>query len=379
MHIIFYGQLGLSQLHDKDASTAENRVEAIARHLVQEGHAVTVLGTTPYLASGNYHGIELQKIPSLNPEKPGGWFYLALGLVYILWHKPDVIHVHTTRAALLVALAAWFLRDTRVVWTIDALPTSRVQKWLLKPLTYKLQPSLTTPLRTLQYRLLVEDGVQATYIPDGYHEPIISPIASARFGLRKEQYSVALVTSLAAARFVAKAYTATKTRKKIIVIGLEKSQVMRLRKQFPLVSLVTGDSLLVTSRIRRSLIASAAAVIIGDDTVAQTVLLETMHYERVVVALNDPRYQETLGLTARFVAPGDSVGLTKAIQAATATSSVAKKRAVAAGIRAQHHFLWPRVIEDYETLYAPHVRAVLIDSIQARPLVQRVNPRVQYS
>ncbi len=373
MNIMFYGQLGLPSLSQKDLSSPENRVEALARHLAAEGHNVTVLGTAPYLASGNFHGITLKRLPSLNPEKPGGWFYLGLGLFYILRKRPHVVHIHTWRAVFLATLARWFLRDMRIVWTISELP---IPQFVVKLLTTHHQLLTTTNQRSLQYRLLVEYGVRATYVPDGYHQPVVPAISAARFGLRKEQYCVALVESPTALRAIAKAYKATKTRKKLVVLGLDDTAVKRLKRSYPF---LTSYTLLITSRIRRSLLAQAAAVIVGDTTISHTVLLEAMHHQRPLIALNEPRYQEVLGTTARYWAGKRENDLTSTLKNLLGSAVSRQEKGLAARIRAQHHFTWPRVMEDYEILYAPQVRAVLIDSVQASQPVRQTGPRVQYS
>lgn len=342
MNIIFYGQLGLPQLHTQDQNTTANRVEALARHFVQDGHKVTVLGTAPSVSSGKYHGIELKCLPSLNPQKPGGWFYLVLGLVSILRSRPDVVHVHGWHAALLLALVPWFLRDTRVIWTVDHVP---LPYQLIRLITH--DPLLiTTPQRSLQYRLLVEYGIKATYIPDGYEEPPASDIALKHFALKKNRYCVALVSSPSAVRRLQKAYHNSTTRRPLIV----------LRRATP--------------RVRRTLINSAAVVLLGDDSVSQTVLLEAMHAQRTIIAPTYPLYQELLGTTGQYYAPRDAAGLTEAIRNAVTNAGAQQKWGQAAHTRATHHFTWPRLVDDYNILYAPQVRAVLLDSVHVRPRVQ---------
>lgn len=349
MNIIFFGQLGLPPLQLTPSSSRESRVEALARLAASDGHNVSVLGTSGYLSYGNYYGIELKHIPSLNPQKPGGWAYLLLGLAHLLWIQPDTIHVHDNRAALLLTLTRFLFHDTRIVWTIDAVPSkvSGFTRLVLSTITYNLSPHITTPSRTLQYHLLTEYDIKATYIPDGYEEPTVAPIALSHFGLRKGQYSVAIGGSDAALQRVKKAYKNAKTRKQLIIIKQK------------------------TPRAMRSLISGAAAVVIADESVSTTLLLEAMDASRAIIAPSLAAYQEILGTAGQYVAPRDIVGLTAALNKVVTSPSAQAQWGEKAHTRATHHFTWPRVMEDYHTLYIPHVRPVLLDSVQPRPLAQR--------
>jgi glycosyltransferase involved in cell wall biosynthesis len=364
MNITFFGQLGLPKLRDKDRGGLANRIEAVARQLVADRHEVTVFGTAPYLSSGNYHGIDLQRRASLNPEKPGGWVYLVFCLISMVRRPVDVIHIHSYRAALLLSLTRFLFPHARVVWTIDAIPRWNIEFRILNLGIRHMM--VTTPSRTVQYRLLVEHGVKATYIPDGYHQPVVPPIPVTRFGLRAGQYCVALVDSPEALRVVAKAYAAAKSRKKLVVLQLETSSIKRLRKKYPfLVFLDSKFEILnssLTPRVRRSLIAGAAAVIVGDNTTSPSVLLEAMDAKRAIIAINEPRYQETLGTAGQYFAAKDSKGLTAALRRILADATAQSTLGQAAATRAERHFTWPRLVEDYHTFYAPVVRPVLLDS-----------------
>jgi len=391
MKITFFGQLGLPQPSERDGSTAVNRVEALARQFALEGHRVTVFGTAPYLSSGNYHGVELKQFPSLDPTKPGGWIYLVFGLIFLFFHPAEVVHVHGWRAAFLLFLTTRFLfRNTRIVWTIDALPVSRMERIVLSPITSYLSPSITTSSRTLQYRLLVEYNVRAAYVPDGYAVPKVADISVARFGLKKNSYVVALVNSPHALRRVAKAYAASKTRKKLVVLQSPIGEYKRLQKKYPFIKLMGHEkSILVlavnsradrsrnqletdyslSGRTRRSIIANAAAVIIGDDEVSTAILLEAMHAKQAIIALNNSRYQEIMGVTGQYFAAQDRHGLASALMGVLTDAPRQTQWGRLAAKRAQRHFTWPRIIEDYHTLYAPAVRPVPMDSAYLVPIL----------
>lgn len=344
MKITFFGQLGLPA---RAAGLPHgSRVEALSRQLVQAGHSVTVLGTYPYITGSNYHGVKLIRIPSLNPQKPGGWVYLIFSLLYLLAQRPDVIHVHTWPAALLLSLTRWLFPNARVIWTIDVLRSS---KYGLRITSYGLQnTTLTTPSRTLQYQLLTEYELRATYIPDGYHESAAPDIELNHFGLKKGQYCLAVGKSDAALRWVKKTYKGAKTHKKLVVLTP------------------------ATPRARRTLMKNTAAVIIADETVSTSDLLEAMHNRRAIIAPTYPLYQEILATTGQYYAPRDATGLIQAINNVASDTKAQKSWGDAAAPRARRHFTWPRLAEEYSVLYAPAVKAVPLDSVH-------LNPRVQYS
>lgn len=359
MKITFFGQLGLPTGLSAGATAKTelaglphgSRVEALSRQFVQDGHSVSVLGAYPYVTAGNYHGVKLIRIPSLNPEKPGGWVFLTLGLLYLLAKRPNVIHVHTWPAALLFSLTRWLFRDTRIVWTIDSLPTAQRwhKKWILQTINYKLQTSLTAPTRTIQYRLLVEYGIKAHYIPDGYHESAAPDIELSHFGLKKGQYCLAIGTSDSALRWVKKTYQGAKTTKKLVALTPS------------------------PPRARQTLVNNAAAIIIADDTVSSTDLLEAMHNQKAIIAPVWPLYQEILATTGQYYAPRDAAGLMQAINNVAANAKAQKRWGDAAASRARRHFTWPRLAEEYSVLYAPQVRLVPLDSIYVSHIPQSVS------
>ena len=387
MKIAFLGQLGLPKLNHSDDSAVAARVEAVARELAAEGHQVTVFGTLPYLSAGNYHGIELRRYPSLDPTQPGGWTYLVFCLLYLLRHRFDVLHVHTFRAAFLLSRVPFLFRHTRLVWTVDELPKNRFEK--LVAAGYRSAPvlpagarrarsrrayfTITTPSRAIQYRLLVEYGVKAIYIPDGYRLPVAPNIAVSTFGLKKNSYVVALVnaTSPAALRLVARAHARSKTRKKLVVFQTEEGANKRLKKKFPLLVFLNSKFIILppepTPRLRRSVIAGAAAVILGDDSVSPATLLEAMDSGRAVVAVNKPAYQEIVGVTGRYFASQDSAELASILGDILSDPRQQAAWGKKAHKRAQRHFTWPRIVEEYQTLYAPLVRVVPLDSAYLVP------------
>ncbi|MGH7928396.1 MAG: glycosyltransferase family 4 protein, partial [Candidatus Binatia bacterium] len=221
MNIFFFGQNGIfgQALVHQNA----RRVWALAQLLAERGNQVTIFTAkvhNPGKLAGIGH-IRLVALPSFNPEKPGGWLYLLLGLRHIWHEQPEVVHIHGWKAAFLVRLAALLSPETAYVWTISALPQK--PKWILKILYFLfchgVFDAISTPSRQLQYRLLTEYKTRVAYIPDGYREPVLSNIPSKRWGRRHGQYCLAVVSSSQESKWIIEAYKQSKTRKKLLIVS----------------------------------------------------------------------------------------------------------------------------------------------------------------
>lgn len=334
MQITFYGQLGLPLLTQRKQDTAEHRVEALALKLADEGHEVTILGTSPFLKDGNYHGINLKFIPSLVPDQPGGWFYLLLSLFYLWRTQPAVLHVHTAPAAHLLALTKWLFPETVIVYTVDNL-----QRRASFHMPHFALSNITTPSRTLQYRLLTQHGIRATYIPDGFTLPVLPALKPSFFNLKKGQYVVLLASQPKAIRQAKQAYKKTRSKKQLV-----------LASKF-------------SGREKRSLISHAAAVILADDTTPTQTVLETMNSQKAIIASNESRYQELLGTCAQFYKTGDMATLTQALRQVIAKPKNQTIWGKKAQQRACSHFTWQRILPEYLTTYTPNHRIVPVDSV----------------
>lgn len=336
MQITFYGQLGLPLLTRREQDTPERRVEALAVQLADEGHQVTILGTSPYLSGGNYHGIELQAITSLDPEQPGGWTYLLLGLFRLITSQPGVIHVHTARAAFLLFLTRWLFPETKIIYTIDDLPR-RLTSFPIPSFPFLT----TTPSRALQYRLLIRHGIRAIYVPDGFTPPALPDLRPNFFNLKKGQYAILLASHPKAIRQAKQAYKKTGSKKQLVLATK------------------------LSGREKRSLIAHAAVVILADNTIPSQTVLETMNNKKAIIAVNDSRYQELLGTTAQFYKTGDSATLAQAVRQVIAKPKIQATWGQKAHQRASNHFTWQRILPEYLTAYVPQHRLIPLDSVQS--------------
>lgn len=360
MKILFLGQLGLATT--SPATAQQRRLGALAQELARQGHQVTILGTPPYVRreTPNYFGATILTRPSLNPQKPGGWFYVLQGIITLWRQQPHVTHLHGWRAASLIWLMAVLSPETNFIWTIDSLPRRNFRTRLTAWQAQRLCNAITTPTRCLQYEVLQSFKLRTTFIPDGYQADVLRPLPLKPFRLRPSNYTLLLTTNPAVIRKAARAYRQAKSRKKLAFLSNTAKSLVRSRRATLLHPVGTP-----TGRKLRTLLANAAAIIVPDTTTSLETLLEAMDTSRPIIACNHPLYQETLGVTATFYNPKDPRGLATAIKSVFTSPQKSSALGRAAATRARRHFLWPHIIPEYITLYRyAEVKRVPVDSLQ---------------
>lgn len=361
MRILFIGQLGLPLLRQRDVTTAESRVAQLAPALAAKGHAVKVLGTAPYVAGTglNYHGVQVQRIASLNPQQPGGWLYLLRSALAAWRFRPAVIHAQGWRAAGLARVARLGNRQATIVWTQDtelALP-----RWIARWVAYGVD-EITATTRQVQYQLLTTYGIRAAYIPHGYTTSALPAVSPRHFGIRASRFNVLLAESVADVRRVAKAYKQSGMRTKLVVLQAESGAYRRLARQYSFLQFVGP----ITGRGRRSLIEQSQMTIV-DGRVSAQVILESMVQGAVLVAANHPLAQELLGTAARFYSLR---GVESLVHALKQLGSGDKQLARSVKKRAQTHFALERVLSEYLASYQAYRRVVSIDSVKRPSFTQ---------
>lgn len=331
MHIFF--------LHQGEVRTA-----ALAKQAAKNGHIVTI--STPNTAISNeslaFTGARLLKLSSLDPRIPGGYFYTLLACAKALISRPDTIVVQDWKAALVLRPFLLLLQKTCAVWVIDDMPprfATRIASGF---------DQFCATSRTVQYRLLTQYNVTSTYIPDGYTVPELVDISSKTVGLTKEKYAVALTQDKKEIQRIARAFAATKTRKKLVVFGAGKSSAKITYIHAPL-----------TSRLATSIVRQAGIVITADSA-QSPLLLQAMDAGRHIIATTDSLHEELLGVTAKYYAPTDYKQLTTLLKDGFKTLSANRP----ALLRAKHHFTWNKIGQEYERAYK-HKKAILVpfDSI----------------
>src|SRR3989344_4864362 len=307
MKILFLGQKGIPPLRPAGSAgqaAREHRVEALASALAAAGHKVTVTCAQPFVSRHlrRFNGVALRHVFSLNPLLPGGWVHSFLTLRVVGKAASDVVHVHGWRQAVLAPLSVLINPEATFIWTVDTLPARvGVVYVLVARWAAKMFDVTCAPTRELQYRLLTEFGIRAQYVPDGYTPEALPPVPAAHFGLRKGQYCVLTTTDITDIRWVTKGYEQAKSRKKLVVFAEKTPALSRPARRHPFLIFVSEAG----RRVRASLIAQAAAVIVtGNETDSETVLT-AMDSGVPLVVTATPLFSELVGATAPVVKPGD--------------------------------------------------------------------------
>ena len=351
----------------------EARVHNLAISAVYSGHEVFVGTTSPYSSASlrNLGAIELVHRASLNPEKSGGWLYLWFSFLSALRIKPSVVHFHGLPAPLFARLIAFFYPETTLIWTVSSLAnwsTFRVR--LFSFFTGGVFDGITTPSRQLQYRLLVEYGIKALYVPDGYEIPLLEDIPARNFGLRKGQYVFALAQDRKTCAWTVKAYNNTSTRKQL-VFGVYKKEAWQtsLERRHSFVRFIQ----ISPGRAFTSLIRQSHALLALDLKTPTWALLLAMETKLPVVAITNPLYEETLGTAGLFTASFDVAELEDILHAVIKRDAplTVRQKLYLGAKRARGHFTRERIWQEYLPLYYyPAVRYVPMDSVQRMPHVR---------
>ncbi len=358
---MFIGQLGLRVDSKSPATPRELRIAALGRALIAAGHQVTVTGASPYVSSylTNYHGMSLHRVFSLNPQQPGGWLYLLLSLLVLWRQQPAVAHFHSWKAASMVWLAALLAPQTTMVWTLDIFPNR--YRWLATIIARqanRIVDVITVPTRTLQYRVLHSFNIATQYIPDGFSFPTLKDLPLTSFGLRQGQYCLLLAQSEDAIRAGIRAYAASKTRKKLVILADPTKTWQRLINYKSFV-LFVGEK---QGRQLRTLVRQAAVVIASEDWPGVDTLLLAMQSGRSIIAANTSLNLETLGVTAQYYRSGKIKDMASLLRATVTTRNSQKAWGLKAKKRARL-FTWENIIPEYLAAYRYRaVQYVSLDS-----------------
>lgn len=370
MDILFIGQRGIPAIGNSSATASERRVEALAVQLARTSHTVAVTCARSFTVPAliRYNGVELLHRFALRSSISRDLLHGLLCCVAVWRRKPTIVHTHGWLSGALLPLSRLLSPFSVFVWTIDALPRRYyyLARWIARR-AEQFGTALTVPSRSLQYQLLYYFGVRAAYVPDGYTPPAVPDIPLRSFGVRKNQYTLALVDSLDDLPWIAQAYAACTTRKKLVVV-LDKPPRGRPRtRSYPFLHFVGVQH----ERPLRSLLRNAAVVVVGGQQIPAEMILQAMEAQRAIVSIAHPLYEEILGTTAQFVSLGNIDDLSMAL------GTVLKQRRIpiAAGKHAQRraraHFQWPRVAADYLILYrSPLAHRVSMDSVRQPSFTQ---------
>lgn len=353
MHIFFIGQQGILAQNSQDK--AERRVEALAELLSQQNFRVTVACTQTYTPKtiNRIGAIELYKLGNLLPK--------AAQIAMYLWRKkPDVVHVHNWKYAVYVRFFALLSPNTTYIWTVTHINESIFDK-LVALQARQAFDAISTPERTLQYKLLNILGIRATYIPDGYSSLKTPEIPASSHGLRKGTYVITTASQLADIELIARTYKQTGSRKKLVTFVSSKADARHLKRRFSFIHPVIAT---LHSRAAISLVRQSALLIAPT---ADELVLQAMDAERPIIAFTEPSLEEIVGTTAVISSSDNPVELEDILSKAAKHPKTYENMAKKADKRAKSHFRWERVLQEYASLYRHSaVRKVPIDSLIPR-------------
>lgn len=358
MKILFIGQKGIPAKHENDI--VEYRTQTLAHTLSRAGHQVYVACKKSYRKPflRNVNGIQCIYSGFSNHSLISKLLDIV-STIYIAWKlNPDVVHFQSWSSAAAVRIVALLRPKTTFIWTISHIPNNAFITQCIALQARAAFDAISTPYRDLQYKLLVEYGIRAQYIPDGYTRPVLVDIAPKHWSIRKNQYIFSTATTKLEAQSILNAYKALKSRRKLIFCTTDPSLLHLARRNKNIICLnpVFGRSL-------SSLVRQASVVIALEPIVPSSLLLQAMDAERPIIISTHPFHEEIVGTGAYIVPSQTQAGLEYALRLA-----LAQKVNTTASKRAKAHFTWPRVVEEYMILYSyPYIQRVPLDSAVQRP------------
>ncbi len=332
-------------MHIYHIGQKSTRVEPISLESLKNGHSVTV--ATPEPSHISMQGARILRIPSFDPRMPGGFLYCLFASIAAIFIKPNTIHVHSYMSATIIRILMPFLPNASTVWTISSLPR----------FTFGISfiasgfDQVCASSRTVQYRLLTVYNIKTTYIPDGYTASALPDINPKNVGLAKEKYAVLFAEDTKEIRRISQAFTAVKSRKKLVVFGKGRTTANITYIDAPL-----------TSRLAISIVRQAGLIITANPA-HSPLLLQAMDAGKQIIATTDSLHEEILGITGKYYKHSDYIQLTALIQDAFRSPFMNS----AAMLRVKRHFAWSKIAQEYERAYK-HSKAVLVpfDSIIAK-------------
>lgn len=303
MKIIFTGSRQALPLNTTTKNIRERRVLQQALSWSKTGHSPVIVGRG--FKAGVFQGVAIAKNS--------------------LFKQADIFHINGLKAVKKVWLKALLFPEALYIWTCDELPQSpsfysKIIIWQAS----KICDAVIAPTREIQYKLRVQYGVSAEYIPDGYRLPALKNLPPKHFNLRKNQYVLAWAGTSSTTR-VKRAYKGLKTRKPLVFIDPQ-----------------AGD------RAAQSLIANCAVLVLAE-LAPIGLILSAMAQGRAIAAATAALHEETLGVAARFFQPQDTKGL-HSILASLVNKPQVQKSLGAQALKRAVHFQQKRVISEYRRL-----------------------------
>lgn len=177
----------------------ETHVENLAPLLVKQGYDVTVLarkGYQPELTDNMYKGVKIKTLWSPKIKGAEAFLHTLWGVLYAVFKRPDILHIHAVGPSLFVPLARLF--GIKVVITHHG-PDYDRQKWggfakrllqLGEKFGSKYASEVIVISKTIQNLVKEKYSVDATLIPNGVVAPprVDTFTALKKYGLSQGKY-----------------------------------------------------------------------------------------------------------------------------------------------------------------------------------------------
>jgi glycosyltransferase involved in cell wall biosynthesis len=359
LRIAFIGGRGIIGKY----SGVESFYEKAGQALAARGYNVTAYCRSYFTPNvKEYEGIRIARLPTIRTKHLETFVHSLLSTVHACFSNYDVVHYHTLGPSLFSFLPRLFGKKTVV--TVQGLDWQR-KKWswfarmVLKTAEWTSAhfPNRTVVVsRVLQQHYRQRFRRPVSYIPNG--ADLVHRVAGshlAQFGLKSDDYVLFL------GRFspeknldlLIQAFEGVNTTMQLVLAGGSShtdKYVRELRShasdRIKFVDWLSGDEL-------GEVLTNAALFVLPSDMEGLSLaLLDAMAAGVCVLASNIPENREVIGDTGFTFAAGSVFDLHRKLTTLLADAPVRHKAGERARERIRQHFLWSRVREDLQCLYA---------------------------
>ncbi len=348
----------------------ETHVENLAKHLVAQGHKVTVY-VRPYANPANktvWEGIHLVTLQSWHRKNFDAITHTLLSSIHALSEPYDVIHYHGIGPSTLCWIPRLFNRKARVIVTFHSRDQFH-EKWGLFARMY-LAFGEWTAVHLPHATIAVSHSIQLLcsmmfkskktfYIPNGVEIPdkVVGTEDIKELGLESKKYFLQLARLVPhkAQDDTIKAFRNLNTDYKLVIAGSAAFDDVAYLEQ--LKKLAKGDSRIVFTghlggNTLKQLIANCTAIVHPSRSEGlSVVILEAMSYGRMVIMSDIPENLELIDHSGIAVPVGDIPGLASAMQWVLDNIEMAEERGLRAREVIRRLYSWESVTKRVEKVY----------------------------
>ena len=365
MKIYFIGQKGIPAV----GGGVENYVDNLAVRLAQHGHDVFVYTRWKYSdrRSKIYKGVNLINLPSLSTKNLDAISHTFLATLHLLFQKVDIIHYHSIGPSSLLWLPKIFKRSTLIVATFQSQCYFH-QKWshfaqiylrLGEYILCTFADTIIVPSKILQKRCLHLYGKQAVCIPNGVTitpAPKIFDSSLTKWNLKNNAYILAVSRLIRhkGIHYLIKAYQATDTDKKLVIVGdgsytdayvRDLKKLAKDNKNIIFTGNQFGSNL-------RNLYSNAYAFVQSSESEGFSIaLLEAMSYGLPIIASDIKENQEVLGRAAFFFKNKQTFDLVKVLHYVLSHPTQAHNQGQKALQLVKKKYDWDKLVNEIEEIY----------------------------